>query len=259
MCNTPAPCAPYGGRTRCADPCPPPCPPPCRSTSTLLLCDTATTPTPVRLTVVDDSVTTLGLEARFPDLAGSHAALWSGGALTYPADPNGSAGDGTQVYRTAVGRITATPPNCQGATGTLTVSVRVTQNGPGAGQAQVGSLRLYRNTTLSGFDNVMSNAPVGHVETLTVSTPITAADLTSGDLYVALYLETFHNTSKSWTADQFSITAQLDGCAVPFLRIFVIDCNTGTVLCHSDTTLDGRPYTPTGQVGQCSTPNSTSS
>ncbi|MFG2927967.1 hypothetical protein [Streptomyces achromogenes] len=223
-----------------------------------MLCDTSTTPTPVTLTVVDDSVTTLGLGRTNPDLPGSHAALWSGGALTYPADPNASAGDNGQVYRTAVGRITATPSNCQGATGTLTVSVRVTQNGPGAGVLQVGGLGLYRGTTRIATDNVMQNAPVGHVETLTVSAPVTAADLASGDLYVALGLETFHGTSKSWTADQFSITAQLDGCSTQFLRTLVIDCNTGTVLCHSDTTLDGRPYTPTGQVGQCSTPNNSS-
>lgn len=104
----------------------------------------------------------------------------------------------------------------------------------------------------------MRFAPVGHVETLTVSASVTAADLASGDLYVALYLETFHVTSKSWTADQFSITAQLNGCAVQFQRTFVIDCNTGTVLCHSDTTLDGRPYTPTGQVGQCRAPDNSS-
>ncbi|WP_093804342.1 hypothetical protein [Streptomyces sp. Wb2n-11] len=248
MCNTPVPCAPYGGRTPCACSCPSPG----RSSSTLLLCDTTTT-TPVTPTVVDDTVTTLGLGAMNPDLPGSHAALWSGGALTYPADPNGSAGDGTQVYRTAVGRITATPPNCEGATGTLTVSARVTLNGPGAGVIQDGSLWLYRNTTMIARDGVMPSAPVGHVEALTVSAPITAADLANGNLYVALTLETFHNTSKSWTADQFSITAQLNGCAVKFLRTCVIEYT------HSDTTLDGRPYTPTGEVGQCSTPSNTPS
>ncbi|MFI6107656.1 hypothetical protein [Streptomyces sp. NPDC051310] len=208
---------------------------------------------------MDDSVTTIGLGRAFPDLAGSHAALWSGGALTYPADPNASAGDGTQVYRTAVGRITATPPSgCEGAAGTLIVSTRVRLHGPGAGQWQDGSLMLYRGTTQIAEDQATRFAPVGHVETLSVSAPITAADLASGNLYVALYLETFHIASKSWTADQFSITAQLNGCAVQFLRTFVIDCNTGTVLCHSDTTLDGRPYTPTGQVGQCSTPDDSS-
>ncbi|MDN3265924.1 hypothetical protein QWJ26_40345 [Streptomyces sp. CSDS2] len=247
MCNTPVPCAPYGGRPPYACSCLPPC----RSSSTLLLCD-ATSATPVALTVVDDSVTTIGLGRAFPDLAGSHAALWSGGTLTYPADPNASAGNNGQVYRTAVGRITATPPpQCQGATGTLTVSTRVTLNGPGAGQLQDGALMLYRGTTKIAEHQAMRFAPVGHVETLSVSAPVTAADLTSGNLYVALYLETFHVTSKSWTADQFSITAQLNGCAVQFLRTFVIDCNTGAVLTHSDTTLDGRPYTPTGQVGQC--------
>ncbi|WP_309057574.1 hypothetical protein [Streptomyces sp.] len=132
---------------------------------------------------------------------------------------------------------------------------RVTQNGPGTGQGQVGSLWLYRDTAEIAGDSVMPNTPVGHVETLTVSTPVTAADLAGGNLYVALYLETFHITSKSWTADQFSVTAQLDGCAVPFLRTFVVDCNTGAVLCHADTTLDGHPYTPTGPVGQCDQPN----
>ncbi|MFI6037408.1 hypothetical protein ACIBBD_25185 [Streptomyces sp. NPDC051315] len=233
MCNTPVPCSPG------------------RSSTTLLLCDTTTT-TPVAPTVVDDTVTTLGPGRIFPDLPGSHAALWSGGALTYPADPNGSAGDGTQVYRTAVGRITATPPNCEGATGTLTVSTRVTLNGPGRGELGDGALWLYRNTTMIAEDSVMRSAPVGHVETLTVSAPITAADLAGGNLYVALNLETFHATSKSWTADQFSITAQLNGCAVQFLRTFVMECT------YSDTTLDGRPYTPTGEVGQCSAPDDSS-
>jgi hypothetical protein len=208
---------------------------------------------------VDDTVAKLDIGPAFPDLAGSHAALWSGGALAYPADPNASAGDGTQVYRTAVGRITAAPPDCEGATGTLTASTRVTLHGPGAGQAQDGSLMLFRGSTLIVQDNATRNAPVGHVETLTVSAPVTAADLAGGDLYVALYLETFHVTRKSWTADQFTITAQLDGCAVQFLRTFVIDCDTGAVLGHADATLDGEPYAPTGPVGQCSTPGNGSS
>ncbi|WP_029381147.1 hypothetical protein [Streptomyces leeuwenhoekii] len=207
---------------------------------------------------MDDTVTRFNLGPAFPDLAGSHASLWSGGALVYPADPNASAGDGTQVYRTAVGRITAAPLNCEGATGTLTVSTRVTLNGPGPGQAQDGSLMLFRGTTLIVQDNATRNAPVGHVETLTVSAPVTAADLADGNLYVGLYLETFHVTRKSWTADQFTVAAVLDGCDVQFLRTFVIDCDTGAVLAHSDTTLDGEPYTPTGQVGQCRAPDNSS-
>jgi hypothetical protein len=255
MCNTTVPCAPYGGRTPCASSCPPPC----RSSSTLLLCDTATTTTRITPTIVDDTVAKLGIEDAFVDLAGSYAALWSGGALTYPADPNPSAGDGIQVYRTAVGRITATPPpNCEGASVNLTVSARVRLHGPGAGQALDGSLRLYRGTTRLAADNARANAPVGHVETLTTSATVTAADLASGNLYVELYLETFHVTSKSWTADRFSITAEYSGCAEQFLRTFTIDCNTGAVLTHSDTTLDGRPYRPTGRVGQCG-PSSNSS
>ncbi|MFV2118327.1 hypothetical protein ACE14D_07715, partial [Streptomyces sp. Act-28] len=107
--------------------------------------------------------------------------------------------------------------------------------------------------------DAMRNAPVGHVETPTFSAPVTAADLAGGDLRVALYPETFHVTRKSWTADQFTITAELDGCAVRFLRAFVIDCDTGAVLRHSDTTPGGEPYTPTGQVGQCGAPGSSSS
>ncbi|BCK66457.1 hypothetical protein Srufu_004100 [Streptomyces libani subsp. rufus] len=256
MCYNPVPCAPNGGRTPCACSCRPPC----RCSSTLLLCDATTTTIRVAPTIVDDTVAKLGLVEAFVDLPGSYANLWSGGALTYPADPNPSAGDGIQVYRTAVGRITATPPpNCEGASVKLTVSARVTLHGPGAGQALDGSLRLYRGTTLLAHDNAMPNAPVGHVETLTASDTVTAADLASGNLYVELYLETFHVTRKSWTADQFTITAELNGCAVQFLRTFIIDCDTGAILTHSDTTLDGAPYTPTGQVGRCSATGDSSS
>lgn len=111
---------------------------------------------------------------------------------------------------------------------------------------------VYRGTTRLAFGRVVPNAPVGHVQTLTASTPVSVADLASGNLYVALYLETFHNGRKSWTADRFTLTAQLNDCTVQFLRTFLIDCDAGAVLCHSDTTLDGQPYTPTGRVGQCS-------
>ncbi|MEU4406196.1 hypothetical protein AB0F88_16870 [Streptosporangium sp. NPDC023963] len=223
----------------------------CRDSTTLMVCDVTTTATPVTPTVVDAAAADLNLGAAFPALGGVYSALWSGGTLNYPADPNASAGDGIQVYRAAAGRVTASPANCAGATGALTVSARVTLNGPNPGAGNDGSLRIYRGTTLLAADNALFNAPVGHVETLTASTMVTAEDLASGDLYVALWLETFHSAPKAWTADQFMISAELDGCAVQFLRTVVVDCETGETISTADTTLDGDPYTVTGDVGQC--------
>ncbi|MGJ3558847.1 hypothetical protein ACR6C2_07660 [Streptomyces sp. INA 01156] len=84
---------------------------------------------------------------------------------------------------------------------------------------------------------------------------MTAADVASGDLYVTLTLETFHLSSKGWTADQFAMSLELEGCeattSVQFLRTLVTDCTTGDVVSTTDTTLDGQPYTVTGEVGQC--------
>ncbi|MGC5410555.1 hypothetical protein ACPXCX_43640, partial [Streptomyces sp. DT225] len=83
----------------------------------------------------------------------------------------------------------------------------------------------------------------------------TAADIAAGDIRVALMLETFHLSAKSWTADQFTVSLELEGCAVTsstqFLRTLVTDCATGETVETVDTTLDGAPYTVTGTVAQC--------
>ncbi|MEV0822527.1 hypothetical protein [Nonomuraea rubra] len=222
----------------------------CRDSTTLLVCDVATAATPVVPTMLDGDVAELGLGPGFVARPGPYAPLWSGGTLTFPADPDGSAGDGIQVYRAALASIVAQQAGCSG-TGTVTASVRVTLNGPGAGSGHDGSLRLYRGTTLIAFDNVLNSAPVAHVETLTVSAPVTAAELAAGDIRLVLWLETFHGQPKAWTADQFSIDVELDDCATQFLRTVVADCESGQVVATVDTTLDGQPYAPAGDVGQC--------
>ncbi|MER6632313.1 hypothetical protein ABT301_29535 [Streptomyces sp. NPDC000987] len=225
---------------------------PCRDSSSLLLCDATTASTPVTPAV--DSATladTGGAASAWKDLAGPTGALWAGGTLVFPADPNGSAGDGVQVYRAAVGRITASPDNCTGASGTVTVSARVRNDGPAQGAAWVGGLYLRRGATELAGDVATYAMPVGAVETLTATANVTAEDLASGDLYVLLLLETFQIQPKSWTADQFTVTADLTGCTVQFLRTVTVDCATGETVSTVDTTLDGQPYTVTGEVGQC--------
>ncbi|MYX39030.1 MULTISPECIES: hypothetical protein [unclassified Streptomyces] len=223
----------------------------CTNGTTVLLCDQpAGGSGPVTAAITDATSADVG-QTQFTNLPGSYTSLWSGGSLVYPAGtgPN-------QEHAQATGRITAVAPaGCETSGGTLTVSVRVTQNGPGTGQAWDGALRLFRGTTLLDFDDALTYAPPGWTKTLTVSAPVTAADLTSGNLFVGLPLETFHGTAKHWTADQFEATVQLTDCAssesVQFLRTIVTDCETGAVVATSDTTLDGDPYTVTGDVGQC--------
>ncbi|MGW6391217.1 hypothetical protein ACWFR1_12110 [Streptomyces sp. NPDC055103] len=223
---------------------------PCRDTATVLLCDApATTTVTVEPAITDGTPADVG-QTQFPALPGPYTSLWTGGSLLYPADPGPA-----QSHRAAVGKFTASPSGCDNVTGTLTVSVRVTQNGPGTGQLWDGALRLFRGTTALATDDVALYAPPGHVQTLTVSAPVTAADLAAGDLACALILETFHGTPKSWTADQFTATVELTGCdetrAVQFLRTLVTDCETGETVSQTDTTLDGEPYTVAGEVGQC--------
>ncbi|MEV5929896.1 hypothetical protein ACPCSG_26935 [Streptomyces cellulosae] len=228
---------------------------PCRDTSTVLVCDvpddssTAITPT-----IVDGTLADVG-QTQFQPHPGPNAPLWSGGTFVYPA----GAGP-TQEHLGVVGQITADMAGCDGAAGTLTISVRVRNDGPDAGQAWDGALRLFRGTTGIATHNALEWAPVGWQGTLTVSAPVTAADIAAGDIRVALLLETYHLGAKSWTADQFTVSLELEGCEVTastqFLRTLVTDCETGEAVSTTDTTLDGQPYTVTGTVGQC-TPAST--
>ncbi|MFI0827288.1 hypothetical protein ACH4Q7_22850 [Streptomyces roseolus] len=224
----------------------------CRNTATVLVCDVPTDSSASLTPTITDGVPADVGQAQFNALPGSYAPLWTGGSLVYPAG-NGSVPPSGHYM--AVGEVTANTAGCEDATGQITVSVRVTQNGPGPGQLWDGALRLFRGTTVLQDTPVLAYAPVGHVQTLTVTAPITAADLAAGDLRFALVLEVFQGTAKSWTADQFQATIQLSGCeanaATQFLRNLVTDCHTGEVIATTDTTLDGAPYTVTGTVGQC--------
>jgi hypothetical protein len=223
----------------------------CTHGTTVLLCDQpAGSGGPITPAITDATSADVG-QGQFTDLPGPYTPLWSGGSLVYPA----GTGPGQQ-HATVTGRITAVAPaGCEASGGTLTISVRVTQNGPGTGQAWDGSLRLFRGTTLLAFQDALTYAPPGWTKTLTVSAPVTAADLTSGNLFIGLPLETFQGTAKQWTVDQFSAKVQLTDCAssesVQFLRTIVTDCETGAVVTTTDSTLDGDPYTVTGDAGQC--------
>ncbi|MEU0181417.1 hypothetical protein ABZ312_09530 [Streptomyces sp. NPDC006207] len=223
----------------------------CRNSSTVLVCDVpADSSSEITPTMVDSNVAAVG-QTQFQNHPGPYTALWSGGTFAYPAGPGPA-----QQHLSAVGQITADMSACDGASGTLTISVRVRNNGPDTGQAWDGALRLFRGTTAIATHNALEWAPVGWQGTLTVSAPVTAADIAAGDIRVALILETYHLGAKSWTADQFDASLVLEGCeatsSTQFLRTLVTDCVTGDVVSTTDTTLDGAPYTVTGEVGQCS-------
>ncbi|MGW3971208.1 hypothetical protein ACWEFD_18150 [Streptomyces ardesiacus] len=224
----------------------------CRNSSTVLVCDVpADSTTVITPTITDGTGADAGLQ-RFPDLPGPYTSLWTGGSLVWPANPGPAP---AQIHPVAVGKIAADLDGCDGASGTLNVSVRVTNNGPGRGQAWDGALQITKGTTVLASRDALHDAPAGWSGTLTLAVPVTAADVAAGDLCVALVLETFHLSSKQWTADQFTMSLELEGCevtsSVQFLRTLVTDCETGDVVATTDTTLDGQPYEVTGTVGQC--------
>ncbi|MDX3345885.1 hypothetical protein PV387_03400 [Streptomyces sp. ME02-6987-2C] len=231
---------------------------PCRDTSTVLVCDVPADSTTVVTPTIVDGVSADTGQTQFQDHPGPYTDLWSGGTFVYPAGVGP-----TQEHLTATGQLTADMAACDGASGTVTISVRVRNDGPSEGQAWDGALRLFRGTTLIASHNALEWAPPGWQGTLTVSAPVTAADIAAGDIRVALTLETYHLGAKAWTADQFTAALELEGCeatsSTQFLRTLVTDCETGEVVSTTDTTLDGQPYTVTGEVGQCTPADSGSS
>ncbi|MGY5034372.1 hypothetical protein ACWC9U_26645 [Streptomyces sp. 900116325] len=233
---------------------------PCRNSQTVMVCDVpADSTTTITPTITDASGADAGL-GRFPDLPAPYTPLWTGGSLVWPADPGPAP---AQVHPVATGLIAADLAGCDGASGTLKVSVRVTQDGPGTGQAWDGALQILKGTTLLASQDALHDAPAGWSGTLSLSVPITAAEVAAGNIYVALILETFHLSSKQWTADQFTMSLELEGCeattSIQFLRTLVTDCATGEIVATTDTTMDGQPYTVTGEVAQCAATDSGSS
>ncbi|MDQ1018956.1 hypothetical protein [Streptomyces afghaniensis] len=234
---------------------------PCRNTSTVLLCDLPTdgTPTP---TVTDTPGApyypyTTGVPA-----AGAQA-LWDGGALTLPDAAGPQSGTGGTV-RTAAAILQAPRPVCDTGTAHVTVQVDVTQLGPDDGCRATGFLGLYNGT---GEANRVALAlappdtPAGWTGTLTVEADVPADDLAAGNIAVALAFDAYDDSGATcppprrtgWQLDDFAATVAYDqtGCAAQFLRSITLDCETGAIVSVTDTTLDGDPYTVTGEPGQC--------
>ncbi|WP_309317391.1 hypothetical protein [Streptomyces salinarius] len=232
--------------------CPAEEPEPCRDVASVLLCDLPSdeeTGGPVTGTdtaPIEHTTTIIPLDGGAP-------ALWSGGSVVFPADPDASETDGAQVYRVVAAALQADRPACDDGTAHVTASVRVHLDGPTPGVGTTGRMALYEAGTLVATAGVPLSAPVGYEGTLTVSKTVDAAALAAGDVTVEVRLETFHIGGKAWTVDQFTSSAEYGtaGCETQFLRKIVTDCETGDVVSVSDTTLDGQPYEVTGDVGQC--------
>ncbi|PRD41779.1 hypothetical protein C5748_20190, partial [Phyllobacterium phragmitis] len=163
------------------------------------------------LTATDTPIPLYDLPAQ-PALAGGGGALWTGGTRNFPAEANGSGGDGVQVYRGVAARLQAPPAACTNGTATITASVRVVNNGPTAGAAYSGRLALFNSSNTMLATQTTFDHPVGTFRRLTATTTVPAADIAAGNVTAALWLETYHAGSKGWTADQFQATYSYSGC-----------------------------------------------
>ncbi|MGW4007961.1 hypothetical protein [Streptomyces sp. NPDC004763] len=225
---------------------------PCRDVTSVLLCDvpsaeeTGGPTTPTDTTPIEHTTTIIPLEGGAP-------ALWSGGSVVFPADLDASETDGQQVYRTAAAALQADRPACDDGTARVTASVHVHLDGPAPGVGTTGRLALYEAGTLVGVVGIPTSPPVGYDGTLTLTKTVAAAAVAAGDVTVELRLETYHSGGKAWTVDGFTSSAEfaVTDCETQFLRKLVTDCETGEIVSVTDTTLDGTPYTVTGDVGQC--------
>ncbi|MET8609811.1 hypothetical protein [Streptomyces misionensis] len=236
-----------------------PGPEPCRSTGTLLVCDLPTEGTPAA-TVTDTDPTPY-----YPYPTGAPAAggqtLWDGGTLNLPAGTAPQPGTLGTVNSLAA-TVQAPRPACDIGKAHVTVSLNVRQAGPDDGCGQTGHLRLFNGTTQTALTVLPANTPAGWFGTLTVEADVPAADLAAGAIAVALALDAYDDNPAActpsprrtgWELSSFTTAVEYDqtGCARQFLRNVVTDCETGAVIAVTDTTLDGQPYTVTGDVGQC--------
>lgn len=251
------PYTPTGAVGVCGPPAAEPAEPePCRDTTSVLLCDASAEQVPATPALTDTAL--VGASGVTPPpiyikpLPGAYTALWGGGVLSFPAEPDGAAGDGVQIYRAATGQLSLAE-TCEGGTATVTVSVRVENLGPGWGVANSGRMELWNGAVFVAASQTLNSTRTGEPQTLSLTGQVPVDDIKAGLVTVVLWLETFHTAPKAWRADQFTVDAELGGCAVQFLRTVTVDCETGEVLTTSDTTLDGQPYEVTGTVGQCAT------
>ncbi|MEU8870442.1 hypothetical protein AB0D24_04615 [Streptomyces javensis] len=235
-------------------------PEPCRDTSTVLLCDVATqgevSGTLTAAIIGDPAPFNAWRGYGEPPTTwcqenGDPGTVFSGGSATLgPGTVCTKAGGGTHEVIAAV--LGAAAQDCTNFT--VTASVRVTNTGPTAGYAGDGRMALWntRTGTLLTAAQVEPSTPVGDVQIVTVSAPVSGADLTAGCIAVSVDLEVEHHGAKAWTVDQFTADYQaVCLTSTQFLRHITTDCATGTVLTVTDITLDGEPYTVTGDVGQC--------
>ncbi|MFI7467436.1 hypothetical protein [Nonomuraea sp. NPDC049646] len=235
---------------------------PCRSSSSLLLCDLPTDGAPA------PTVTDTPGGPYYPYTTGvatpGAQALWDGGTLTLPDAAGPQPGTGGTV-RTAAAIIQAPRPVCDTGTAHVTAQVDVTQLGPDAGCRITGFLGLYNgpgDANRVAIDLAPPDTPVGWSGTLTVEADVPAADLAAGNIAVLLAFDAYDDSGAAcppprhtgWQLSAFTATTAYDqtGCDTQFLRTVTVDCETGAVTAVVDTTMDGQPYTLTGEPGQCS-------
>ncbi|MFJ6565600.1 hypothetical protein ACIQMV_38325 [Streptomyces sp. NPDC091412] len=247
--------------------CQPPAPEeePCRDSSTVLLCDDPAPadvpPLLVTPAITDTDPTPYFFTSHNTVLAGGGQALWGGGTLTFPAETSNAATGGPQVHRCIAGVLRPAAPACDDGTATVTVEVDVQNMGPNGGVLTCGRLRLLTaDGTQLAFQS-MSSVGAGATRHLAVSAPVPSAVANAGELVAWIDVETWDQASgsstapKSWQARNLVATIAYGqaGCQPPtqFLRTILTDCETGATVSQTDTTLDGQPYTVTGEVGQC--------
>ncbi|WP_405961285.1 hypothetical protein OG235_37125 [Streptomyces sp. NBC_00024] len=237
------------------------CVEPCRNTSTLLLCDLPTDGTPAP-TVTDTAPAPYYPYSTAVATAGTQA-LWDGGTFTFP-DAAGPQPGTTGTVRTAAAIIQAPRPVCDAGTAHVTVQVDAAQLGPDNGCRSTGFIGLYNGqgeANRIALDLAPMDTPAGWSGTLTVEADVPAADLAAGSIGVLLAFDAYDDSGgicpgvrrTSWQLSEFAATVVYDqtGCATQFLRNVTTDCETGAVIAVTDTTLDGQPYTVTGEAGQC--------
>ncbi|MEV5047353.1 hypothetical protein AB0N20_22625 [Streptomyces griseoincarnatus] len=216
------------------------CTPPCRDTSSTLLCDVASLDTVTVLDTVNragadgwqiTSFTDGGCTGyNPPDGPIPGPAVWSDGYLSVRADRNlGTVCHGWSGYDTARLRWVLTKTFTAPEDGTAVITADAFRGDGGA--------RVRVNGEDVGLYGQWNQPAAGG----STQVPVTAGPN-------VVEIEVRDSGGPGWVRGRLDVVMTR---TTQFFRRQVTDCETGEVLSTTDTTLDGQPYTPTGEVGQC--------
>lgn len=153
---------------------------------------------------------------------GTSQPFFNGGSYVIPPDTGPGPGSAVEHFRGTGGILKAPRPSCDAGTATITVSARMTNDGPTNVSGSAGGLRIANGTTHVALvsDFLPANMAANTSDTVTCNVVVPAADLAAGNITALFFMETWQAAvgGKGWTLDRFEASYVYDTTGCPELQ-----------------------------------------